>query len=49
MSQKSKIIGIAGGSGSGMRDYVHYTALLQDNASFPIMYICHQVKNLGKT
>ena len=28
---------------------VHYTALLQKNASFPIMYLWQQVKNLGKT
>jgi hypothetical protein len=27
------------------RTYMHYTALLQNNASFPIMYLCHQVKN----
>ena len=31
------------------RTCMHYTALLQKNASFPIMYLCHQVKNLGKT
>jgi len=31
------------------RTCMHYTALLQKNASFPIIYLCHQVKNLGKT
>ena len=29
--------------------YMHYIALLQNNASFPIMYLWQQVKNLGKT
>ena len=28
---------------------MHYTALLQNNASFPIIYPWQQVKNLGKT
>ena len=28
---------------------MYYTALLQNNASFPIMYLWQQVKNLGKT
>ena len=27
---------------------MHYTALLQNNASFPIMYLCHRVKTWGK-
>ncbi len=31
------------------RTCMHYTALLQKNASFPIMYLWQQVKNLGKT
>src|SRR3989339_2154089 len=35
--------------GNSGRTCMHYTALLQKNASFPIIYLCHQVKNLGKT
>ena len=35
--------------GNSGRTCMHYTALLQKNASFPIMYLCHQVKSLGKT
>src|SRR3989344_7729233 len=35
--------------GNSGRTCMHYTALLQKNASFPIIYPCHQVKNLGKT
>ena len=31
------------------RTCMHYTALLQKNASFPIMYLCHRERNLGKT
>ena len=31
------------------RTCMHYTALLQKNASFPIMYLWQQVKSLGKT
>jgi len=31
------------------RTCMHYTALLQKNASFPIIYLWQQVKNLGKT
>ena len=31
------------------RTCMHYTALLQKNASFPIIYPWQQVKNLGKT
>jgi hypothetical protein len=35
--------------GNSGRTCMHYTALLQKNASFPIMYLCHQVKSLEKT
>jgi hypothetical protein len=35
--------------GNSGRTCMYYTALLQNNASFPIIYLCHQVKNLGKT
>ena len=35
--------------GNSGRTYMYYTALLQNNASFPIMYLWQLVKNLEKT
>jgi len=35
--------------GNWGRTYMHYTALLQKNASFTIISLWHQVKNSGKT
>ena len=35
--------------GNSGRACMYYTALLQKNASFPIIYSWQQVKNLGKT